>query len=142
MRFARHARIFRGPLDPAPLASVMLLLMIFMLLSSLLYTPGVAIKLPEGGHWPGTDNPTVVVTMDASGRCFFENRAVQETELLAALINREKSTERQSKHLTMILWADKEATQEKLVHVESLAREAGITEVLLPVRDTPFGPEP
>jgi biopolymer transport protein ExbD len=47
MRFARHARIFRGPLDPAPVASVILLLLIFMMLGSLVYTPGVLIKLGQ-----------------------------------------------------------------------------------------------
>ena len=45
MRFARHAKIFRGPLDPAPVAGVMLLLMMFMLLGSLAYTPGVLVDL-------------------------------------------------------------------------------------------------
>jgi biopolymer transport protein ExbD len=48
MRFARHARIFRGPLDPAPMASVLLLLIIFMLLGSMLYTPGVLVKVGHG----------------------------------------------------------------------------------------------
>ncbi len=48
MRFARHARIFRGPLDPAPMASVLLLLMIFMLLGSMLYTPGVLVEVGHG----------------------------------------------------------------------------------------------
>jgi biopolymer transport protein ExbD len=47
MRFARHARIFRGPLDPAPVAAVVLLLLIFMLLGSLLYTPGVLVKIGQ-----------------------------------------------------------------------------------------------
>lgn len=45
MRFARHAKIFRGPLDPAPVAGVLLLLMMFMLLGSLVYTPGVLVDL-------------------------------------------------------------------------------------------------
>jgi biopolymer transport protein ExbD len=45
MRFARQARIFRGPLDPAPVAAVVMLLMLFMLLASLVYTPGVLIEL-------------------------------------------------------------------------------------------------
>jgi biopolymer transport protein ExbD len=48
MRFARHARIFRGPLDPAPMASVLLLLLIFLQLGSLLYTPGVLVQLGHG----------------------------------------------------------------------------------------------
>jgi biopolymer transport protein ExbD len=47
MRFARHAKIFRGPLDPAPMAGVWLLLMMFMLLSSLVYTPGVLVGLGQ-----------------------------------------------------------------------------------------------
>ena len=47
MRFARHARIFRGPLDPAPVAAVVLLLLIFMLLGSLLYTPGVLVEIGQ-----------------------------------------------------------------------------------------------
>jgi biopolymer transport protein ExbD len=47
MRFARHAKIFRGPLDPAPVAGVWLLLMMFMLLGSLVYTPGVLVDLGQ-----------------------------------------------------------------------------------------------
>jgi biopolymer transport protein ExbD len=47
MRFARHAKIFRGPLDAAPVAGVVLLLMMFMLLSSLVYTPGVLVELGQ-----------------------------------------------------------------------------------------------
>ena len=57
MRFARHARIFRGPLDPAPIAAVLMLLMLFMLLGSLVYTPGVLVDLS-----PGADTPAVTVT--------------------------------------------------------------------------------
>jgi biopolymer transport protein ExbD len=49
MRFARHSTIFRGPMDPAPLAGVLFLLVIFLLLSSLLYTPGVLVKIGKRG---------------------------------------------------------------------------------------------
>lgn len=42
MRFARNARIFRGQLDAAPFAAVFFLLVIFMMLGSLVYTPGRA----------------------------------------------------------------------------------------------------
>jgi len=45
MRFARHARIFRGPLDAAPLAGVAFLLILFLVLTSLVYTPGALVKL-------------------------------------------------------------------------------------------------
>jgi biopolymer transport protein ExbD len=50
MRFVRHAKIFRGPLDAAPVAGVLLLLMMFMLLSSLIYTPGVLVDLGKGAQ--------------------------------------------------------------------------------------------
>jgi hypothetical protein len=41
MKFPRNARIFRGQLDAAPFAIVFSCLLLFLLLSSLLYTPGV-----------------------------------------------------------------------------------------------------
>jgi biopolymer transport protein ExbD len=47
MRFARHAKLFRGPLDAAPVAGVLLLLMMFLLLGSLVYTPGVLVDLGQ-----------------------------------------------------------------------------------------------
>ena len=40
MKFPRNARIFRGQLDAAPFAAVFFLLVIFMMLGSLVYTPG------------------------------------------------------------------------------------------------------
>jgi biopolymer transport protein ExbD len=116
--------------------------MIFMLLGSLLYTPGVMIHLPNLGNWPGTDNPTVVVAMDANGQCFFENRAVQETELLAALAGRVRARGGQPQKLTMILAADKAATLEKITRVYSVARLAGISDVLQAGEPTVFGRRP
>lgn len=47
MRFQRHAKIFRGQLDSAPVAGVFFLLIIFVLLGSLVYTPGVLVELKE-----------------------------------------------------------------------------------------------
>jgi biopolymer transport protein ExbD len=55
MRFARQARIFRGPLDAAPVAAVLMLLMIFMLLRYLIYTPGVLVEL-------GPASTTITIT--------------------------------------------------------------------------------
>ena len=61
MRFARQASIFRGPLDPAPVVGVFFLLVIFMLLASLLYTPGVLVKFADAS---GSDGPVIRVTGD------------------------------------------------------------------------------
>jgi biopolymer transport protein ExbD len=62
MRFARQAKIFRGELSVAPLACVLLLLVIFLRLGSLLYIPGVLIHL---------DNPAAIIQVTADGRIQF-----------------------------------------------------------------------
>ncbi|HUD46546.1 MAG TPA: biopolymer transporter ExbD [Candidatus Baltobacteraceae bacterium] len=141
MKFPRQARIFRGPLDVAPVAAVLMLLLIFMLLASLLYTPGVLIQIPDGDALTVTDNPTVVVAVDSGGQCFFDNRLVDEAELKALLKSRLQSTLLQSKKLVMVLWADKAAANQVITRLEALARAAGITEVLLAERPAAFGPQ-
>ncbi len=141
MKFARQARIFRGSLDPAPVAGVLMLLVIFMLVSTLLYTPGVLIELPVGNPLTVTDNPTVIVAVDSGGQCFFDNKPVQDAELEAVLKSRLHSEVLRSKKLTMVLWADKAARNEVITHLESLAKAAGITEVLLPESPAVFGPQ-
>ncbi len=72
MRFARHAKIFRGPLDAAPVAAVMLLLMLFMLLSSLVYTPGVLVTLGQGGQ---------TITVTRTNSVVFAGRTYKPEEL-------------------------------------------------------------
>jgi biopolymer transport protein ExbD len=198
MRFARHAKIFRGPLDAAPVAGVLLLLMMFMLLSSLVYTPGVLVSLGQGGQvitvtrsntvafagktylpgeldqlrydlktWPrpanfsvapehgadpnlarqvsnifqinlpsgknltGTDNPTVVVAVNFRGQYFYENRLVEGAELKNELTRRVKTAADDAKKLTLILMLDKAAEMQVYTHLCDLAKDAGVTEILL-----------
>ena len=141
MRFARQARIFRGPLDPAPVASVLMLLVIFIMMASLLYTPGVLIHLPSGDHLSVTDNPTFAVGVDSGGQCYLDNKAVQETELKAELRSRLENAGGESSKLTMILMADKAAKNETITHVEALAKAAGIPYVLIAEWPPTFGPQ-
>jgi len=72
MRFARHAKIFRGPLDAAPIAAVLLLLMLFMLLSSLVYTPGVLVHLGQKGE---------IITVTRTNTVSFAGRIYKPGEL-------------------------------------------------------------
>jgi len=71
MRFPRQARIFRGQLDAAPVAGVVFLLLIFMQLSSLLYTPGVLVDL---------NNPGATIRVGADGRIHFGTNFFTEAE--------------------------------------------------------------
>jgi biopolymer transport protein ExbD len=128
MKFQRNVRILRTQLDATPFAAVFFLLVIFMLLGSLIYTPGVHIQLPMADGLAGTDKPTVSVAVDANGRLYFENRPIEDHELTARL---RQQRERFSEPLALVVQADKAVTHEILIRVTTLAQQAGITEAIL-----------
>lgn len=80
MRFARQASIFRGPLDPAPVVGVLFLLVIFMLVGSLLYTPGVLVKF-TGSALSDSLADTNTITVTSSGDVIFAGRTNTAAEL-------------------------------------------------------------
>jgi biopolymer transport protein ExbD len=128
MKFPRNARIFQGQLDAAPFASVFFLLVIFMLLASLLYTPGVHVQLPVTDGLTGTDRPTIAVAVDADGRLYFENQLVSTNDLAN---NLRAARQNSPEALTLIVQADKAVAEEQLIHIALLARDAGIQDLLL-----------
>ena len=135
MKFPRNARIFQGRLDAAPFASVLFLLVIFLMAGSLVYTPGVRLQLPTSIGLPGLDKPSVAVAVDKNGQFYFENQWIEESELRARLSQKAKSAK---EPLTLLVRADQEATSEMLVHLTSLAREVGIPQAFLAVLPRPL----
>ena len=128
MKFPRNARIFRGQLDAAPFASVFFVLVIFVLLRSLVHTPGVRIQLPvTDGKLAVADGPTVAVAVDASGQFYFENQRISEAALSARLQAVASSSPRP---LTLVVLGDKAMTNETLNRLAAIARKAGILELL------------
>lgn len=128
MKFPRNARIFRGQLDAAPFAIVFFLLVIFLMLASLMYTPGVRLELPLADDLPGTDKPTVSVAIDAGGHYYYDNQPVPENQL-AGLLHRAVSGS--PVPLTLVVHADRAVSTELLVRLSMLARSAGLTNGLL-----------
>ncbi len=132
MKFARNAKIFRGQLDAAPLASVLFVFMILLLLHpALVFLPGVPVNLPESVDLPGTTNPKVVVVIDRGGEMYFESQAIDDAVLkdkLEAAVLKNKGA------LTLVVQADKETKHDTLVRLAGTAREVGIREVLLATR--------
>jgi biopolymer transport protein ExbD len=128
MKFPRNARILRSQLDAAPMASVFFLLVIFVMLSSLVYTPGVRVKLPVANDLPGTDQPTIAVALDANNRLYFANQLITEADLKLRL--REAVTN-SSAPLTLVVQADEAVTHTNLIRLTLLARDAGIRDALL-----------
>ncbi|HLH53261.1 MAG TPA: biopolymer transporter ExbD [Verrucomicrobiae bacterium] len=135
MKFPRNARIFRGQLDAAPFAAVFFLLVIFLMLGSLMYTPGVRVELPVTDDLPGTDKPTVSVALDSAGRYYYDNQLVQERQLSNLLHQAAASS---SQPLTLVILADKAVSNEMLVRLLMLARSAGINDALLSTLSRPM----
>jgi biopolymer transport protein ExbD len=135
MKFPRNARIFRGQLDAAPFAVVFFLLVIFLMLGALTYTPGVRLQLPVTDDLPGTDKLTIAVAIDSGGRLYFQNQSIAESELRGQLT---MASKRPPEPPTLILEADKEVKLETLLHLTMVARGAGITNCLLATLPRPL----
>jgi biopolymer transport protein ExbD len=146
MEFTRNAYIFRSHLDAAPFASVLLLLMIFLVAGGLVYTPGVRregvvytpgvrLQVPIADDLPGTDKPSVSVAVDKNWRLYFENQGIEEAELRSRLSEIARSSKTP---LTLLVHADKDATYDMIVHLSVLARDAGIPESFLATLPRPL----
>lgn len=141
MRFPRNARIFRGQLDVTPFACVFFLLLMFLMLSRQVYTPGVKIELPVVDELPGTEMPTVNVAMDATGRLYFRNQLVKDDEELKFTLR--KAALEAGGPVALVIQADQRATQADMTRLMMLARDAGIHDFIqatMPKLKTSVGP--
>lgn len=134
MKFPRNAKLLRSPFDVAPFAAVFFLIVIFLLLTAFLPSPGVSLNLPRfdvssvANDLPGTDKPTVSVAIDSSGRLFYSNQLVNENQLRADL---RRAVTGSRAPLTLVIQADESVTNGKLVRIALLARDAGINNAIL-----------
>ncbi len=139
MKFPRNARIFRGQLDAAPFAAVFFLLVIFLMLGSLIYTPGVLLQLPTAEDLPGTDRPNVAVAIDANGRMYFQNQGIEAKQLRDRLREAVKSS---AVPLTLVVQADKAVSYDMLLRLALLGRDAGIAQCWLATLPQPVASGP
>jgi biopolymer transport protein ExbD len=138
MKFPRQARIYRGHLDAAPFAGVFFCLLIFILLASLVYTPGVIIQLPDSATpLPGSDGPTLSVAVDANGVLYYQNQIIEETNLLMRL---QAEVRKQSEPLTLIVQADRKVTIEQEDRLRDIAGKAGVRQLRYAVLPRVFDP--
>ena len=132
MKFPRNARIFRGQLDASPFVGVLFLVAIFLLLnSSLVFVPGVAIKLPEAADLPGVTGRTVTVAVDTNRHFYLRDQIIKESDLQVEL---RKAALETKERLTLMLLADKTVSADTLVQLAKLARAAGLKEAILVTR--------
>jgi len=132
MKFPRNARIFRGQLDASPFVGVLFLVAIFLLLnSSLVFTPGIAVRLPEAADLPGATNATVAVAIDQAGRLYFQNQVVSEDKLKPKL---REAVREAREPLTLVLLADQSVPHDQILRLLKLARETGVKDALFATR--------
>lgn len=127
MKFPRNAKIFRGHLDATPFAGVFFCLLIFVLLSSVVYTSALRVNLPASTSTMfAAEGPAVAVAMGPDGQFYFQNEKIEGTNLLVRL---KAEAARQDKPLTLVVQADKAVTQEQLSQLYDLAARAGIRQI-------------
>jgi len=123
MKFPRTVRPLLGRFDMAPFACVLFLLVMFLMLGSIIYKPGVRFELPVASELPGTDQPSVTVAMDENGHYYFQNQPVEPAELKSQL---DAAAKKSPEPLTLIIHADKSVNYADIMKLTLLAREAGI----------------
>jgi len=128
MKYPRNTRILQARFDIAPYAGVFFLLVIFLMLTALVPTPGIPLRLPRADGLSGADGPTISVAIDSLGRFYFENRMVDEGDLkrgLTSVVNKSREP------LTLVIQADESVTSVNLVRLTMLADSVGIHQSLL-----------
>ena len=116
MRFPRNAKPFRGQIDLAPLAGVLFLLVIFVLLASLVYTPGVPIQLSSANPNAGVTRKNLLIK--AQGEIVFEKQ-IYKTNSMEQLRAELKAL---ALPATIVVVADKGAPRNVLIEVREMAR--------------------
>lgn len=129
MKFPRNTRLLRSPFEVAPFAAVFFLLAMFMMLAVLLPTSGLRLQVPLGNDLPGTLNPSVAVAVDAGGRYFYANQLVADESTLKSDLK--DAAKNSPAPLTLVVHADKTVTYDQIVRLSLLARDSGITNIIL-----------
>ncbi|MEO6182374.1 MAG: biopolymer transporter ExbD [Verrucomicrobiota bacterium] len=116
MRFPRNVKPFRGQIDLAPLAGVLFLLLIFILLASLVYTPGVPIQLSSASANAGAARRNLLIKAQGEihlGKQIYQTNSMEQ--LRAELKNLALPA-------TLVVEAEKDAPRNVLIEVREMAR--------------------
>jgi biopolymer transport protein ExbD len=123
MKFPRNAKIFRGQLEVAPVMSVLFLLIIFILLnSSLVYTPGLPLRMPAA-RGEADERPRIVVRVNAEGRLMIDGQPVAEETLRQRL---KEAKDESANGVVLEVRAVPEADEAVLVRLRNMARDGGV----------------
>jgi biopolymer transport protein ExbD len=136
MTFKTHCQMSKGMVDPAPLINVVFLLLLFFVLnSSLVMQTGFGVSLPASGNTPvREDFQTLVVTVARDDLLFFKDQPITLDKLEQTL----REAVQQTRVHNLIIKADRQVSIGTETEIMSAANRAGITTVNMAAR--PEGP--
>lgn len=129
MRFSQPKRqeISLG-ISIAPLIDIVFLLLIFFMLTSHFeIISGIDIELPDVSEkGPDRSADSIIVALDKTGNCFLQKEKVTLKDLHLKL--KEMSRDRR---INLMLQADKDVTHGNVVKIMDLAKDAGVTSIII-----------
>ncbi len=129
MRFSQPKReeISLG-ISIAPLIDIIFLLLIFFMLTSHFeIISGIDIELPDiSERGPDRSADSIIVALDKTGNCFLQKEKVTPKDLHLRL--KEMSRDRR---INLMLQADKDVKHGKVVEIMDLAKDAGVTSIII-----------
>lgn len=136
-RFHRTTRLLKGDVwDLAPFLCVLFPLAFFLMFQNVLVRPaGSVLRLPPVGTnapvvAPG--RPFLVVAVDASGRVYFENRALELSQLGPELaVRMARLPASAAREAVLVLEADRGITHAAVEQLGRIARTAGLREIVV-----------
>ncbi|MBW4091396.1 MAG: protein TolR [Proteobacteria bacterium] len=124
-------------INVTPLVDVMLVLLIIFMVTAPLMTSGVSVDLPKTDAKPlNSDSTPLTVSIDAQGKIFLQNQAVELPELVAKLqaIAKGDATRR------IFVRGDKDISYGLVVQVMATIAQGGFTKVALLAQPPAGGP--
>ncbi len=139
-----NARVFAGRLDPVPLINVVFLLLIFFLIcSSLVFHPGIPVELPPAVNPAMNAADKLVISLTRSGQVFFNDEPVRgmddlerklrervlDDKIAAANMAGQRLSgpgDTSVRSPAVVLRADRRVPYERVVEVVSLARSLNL----------------
>lgn len=98
--------------------------------------PGVKLSLPVSDSLVVVTNPTLVVLVNMAGEIFFQSQLVTDDRLQSRLASAAREMARPP---ALLLVADRAVNYDTIARVGSIARAAGIEQVILSTRPPLFG---
>ncbi len=132
MTFKTHVTIANGRIDAAPMINVVLLLLVFLLLSSpfVLQSGFGLVEMPTARGPKNVSLQELVITISRDNLLFFKNQPTTLAKLPELL----RSAAGETRNPELIIKADRQVGYDTLIQVIDSAFEAGIAAINLATR--------